>query len=160
MGHKGQKRKAPKKRGGFTLLELAVALAAALIVSGIAAAALSDRGSSRRELLAAAETLASDIRHARQVALISGRRVAVFFDWQGGSYHIYYQSPYAAIRTARLPSGVDMSTAPGRDVLGFLPRGTPSEGFSVGLSNRRHSVTLSVVGSGGRVRISETREDN
>ena len=149
----------PRKRRGFTLVELAVTLGVLSIVAAAIVFALPLRDISRREALAAAEQLMADIRYARQRAILSGRRVEIRFNEARDSFTIYYLTPLSPIRTVHVPEGVTVLLPQGSVNLAFTPRGTPVRGgFSAILRTSRHDVTVSVVGSGGRVRISSFLE--
>ena len=148
------------KRRGLTLIELTVALGVMAVLAGAAVFAFSQRDASRRQILSAADQLMADIRYARQRAILSGRRVEIRFDVADGSYTIRYLNPTAEIRTGQVSEGVTVQLPQGNFVhLAFTPRGTPVRGgFSVILRTARHELRLSVVGSGGRVRISDFSE--
>ena len=145
------------KRKGFTLAELVITLGVMAVVLGVVFFVVSRRDSSHRDIMAAADQLMSEIRYTRQRAIIEGERVAINFDGANGRYTIYYSAPFRLIRMGYLPEGITF-THGNRTAIHFLPRGTPSVGFSVAIRSTNHRLTLSVVGSGGRVRISDIRE--
>ena len=145
------------KRKGFTLAELIITLGVLALIMGAIFFTVSRRDTSTREIMAAADILMSDIRYTRQRAIMDGQRVAIAFDGATGRYTIYYAAPVRIIRQGYLPEGINFTHGNIR-ALHFRPRGTPSSGFSVSIRSEHHSLTLSVVGSGGRVRISDFRE--
>ena len=145
------------KRGGFTLVELVIVIAVLAVVLGAVFFTVSRRDTSRREILAAADILMSDIRYARQRAVASGARVIVSFNGANDTYTIRYFRYSWHIRQESLPSGITFEHA-GFRTFEYLPRGTPSGGSSVTIISASHRLTISVVGSGGRVRISDFRE--
>ena len=141
------------KRKGFTLAELIVTLGVLTIVLGVIFFTVSRRDSSYRDIMAASNLLMSEIRYTRQRAIFEGERVAISFDGANGRYTIHYSAPFRIIREGYLPEGITFAHGNIRAVH-FRPRGTPSSGFSVTIRSTNHRLTLSVVGSGGRVRIS------
>ena len=145
------------KRKGFTLAELIVTLGVITIVMGAIFFAISSRDSSRREILAAADLLMADIRYARQRAIMDDALVEIAFYGASDSYSIRYHYRRLPIRSVCLPDGIWFAHSNRREHH-FRPRGTPSSGFSVTIRSEYHRLTLSVVGSGGRVRISDFQE--
>ena len=146
------------KRKGFTLAELIITLGILTILMGALFFTISSRDSSHRELSATADQLMSDIRYARQRAIMDGERVQIVFDGANNRFIIrYYTARNNPIRVVYLPDGVWFLHNNNR-IYHFRPRGTPSSGFSIVLRSAYHRLTLSVVGSGGRVRINDFRE--
>jgi len=146
---------------GFTLLELLIALAIISIVSG--GIFLAFRQSPRHNLESAVLQLQADIRYAQRRAIIEGQRVDVHIDLMENRYRIRLHGPNGieTIRTIYLQNGVSiLQTNTVR--IEFLPRGTP-RGESPGtveLINGRYRQYLTIIPSGGRVRIAEVRIAN
>ena len=145
------------KRRGFTLIELVVTLGVLTVVLGVVFFVVSRRDSSYREINSAAVLLKSEIRYARQRALLEGEQVSINFNGANGRYEIFYRSPFRSIRVGYLPDGITFAHG-NITAFHFRPRGTPGQGFSVTIRSTNHRLTLSVVVSGGRVRISDIRE--
>ena len=146
------------RRKGITLAELIVTLGVLTVVLGVVFFVVTRRDSSYREINAVAEILMSEIRYTRQRAIMEGERVEIAFYGASGRYSIRYFVGRIPIREGYLPDGISF-THGNRMERHFLPRGTPSGGgFSVSIRSANHRLTLSVVASGGRVRISDIRE--
>ena len=146
------------KRKGFTLAELVVTLGVLAVLLGVVFFAVSRRDSSHREIFAAADILMSEIRYTRHRAIMQGEQVSINFDGVNSMYVISYRSPFRLIREGYLPDGITFAHG-NVSAFHFRPRGTPSGGgSSVTIRSAHHRLTLSVVGSGGRVRISDFRE--
>ena len=142
------------KRKGFTLIELMITLGVLAVVLGVIFFVVSRRDSSYREIFAAADLLKSEIRYARQRAIMEGEQVSINFDGANGRYTIHYAAPVRIIREGYLPEGISFAHG-NRTSFRFRPRGTPSGGgYSVTIRSANHRLTLSMVGSGARVRIS------
>lgn len=144
-----------KNSGGFTIIELIIALAVIIIVTG--AVFLAFRQPERRALEHASRQLQADIRYARRRAVIGGRPFAVFFEPAegiGGRYRVMALYPVEEIRAVYFTDGVRLrySTSP---QLVFHPRGTPTGGFSINLSSRYgcYWQRLTSTVSGGRIEI-------
>ena len=145
------------KRRGFTLAELIVTLGVLAVVSGAVFFAISGRDSSYREIRSAGYQILSDIRYARQRAVMDGETVEIVFHGSDGRYTIRYASPRASIREGRLPENVWFVHNRDR-VYHFMSRGTPSEGFTIQLRTAHHRLDVRVVASGGRVRVYNLQE--
>ena len=145
------------KRKGITLAELIVTLGVLTVILGVVFFVVSRRDGSHREILATADQLMSDIRYARQRAIMEGEIIQIVFQGSNGRYIIRYFSGLTVIREGYLPDSVWFVHNRDR-FYHFRPRGTPSSGFSIYLRSAQHELTLSVVGSGGRVIRSEVRE--
>ena len=145
------------KRKGFTLIELIIILGVLAVVTGAIFIVVSGRNSTYRVIFTAANQLMSDIRYTRQRAIMEGEIVEIVFHGTAGRYTIRYRTGSTVIREGYLPDGVWFLHNNNR-VYHFRPRGTPSGGFSIHLRSAHYGLTLSVVGSGGRVRISDFRE--
>ena len=145
------------KRKGFTLIELIITLGVLAVVTGTIFFVVSGRNSTYREIFAAADQLMSGIRYTRQRAIMDDEVVEIVFHGATGKYTIRYRTGFNVIREGYLPGGVWFLHNNNR-VYHFRPRGTPSGGFSIHLRSAHYGLTLSVVGSGGRVRISDFRE--
>lgn len=142
------------KRRGITLAELIITLGILSVLSGVIFFTTSGRGCSRREIMAAADQLMSDIRYARQRAILEGEVVEIVFRGADNRYTIRYFTGRTVIREEYLPDGIWFMHNNIREYH-FRPRGTPSMGFSIHLRSAHHGLTLSVVVSGGRVRVSD-----
>ena len=151
------------RRRGFTLIELVVTLGVLTVVLGAVFFTVSRRDSSRREIEMAGYQLLSDIRYARQRAIMDGERVQIVFDGANDRYIIRYHTYTVCnnpIKVVYLPDNVWFVHSRSNRVYHFRPRGTPSSGFTIQLRTEHHRLTLTVVPSGGRVRIYQIVEVN
>jgi len=146
-----------KRRKGFTLLELVIALMIISIISG--GLFLTFRQSPRQHLENASLQLQADIRYAQRRAIIEGRRVDVFISVIGNYYRVRLldgPSGIEIIRTVHTQNGVHIMQSNVERII-YYPRGTPS-GVSPGtieLRNGRYRQHLTILPSGGRVRIGD-----
>lgn len=148
------------KKRGFTLIELVCVLAVVSVLFAVVFYVHGRRERSHRTLAAISNVLLADIRYARRRAIVEGVQVGIRFDRARNRYCIIYPfpSPPEVIRTVYLPEYVWIAGFT-RERLVFLPRGTPSGGgYSVHIWADHHRATITVVASGGRVRISNFRE--
>lgn len=144
---------------GFSLIELVCVLA---VVSVLLAAVLyvhGGRGRSYRTHTAISNQLMADIRYARRRAIMEGIHVGVDFDIARNRYMVVEPNsiPRVIIRTVYLPDYVRIVEPRPGNLIAFLPRGTPTSGFSVRLETEYHITAVYVVGSGARVRAETTR---
>ena len=145
---------------GITLLELAIVMAVVAIVMSGVFITLRTGNDDYRTLLAASVQLQADMRYVQRRAIMEGRNVGISFDRVNNRYSIVYESPLTVLRTESLPDGVVISHIT-RVRLVYLPRGTPSQGgFSVLLLAGSYGRSITVVASGGRVRINEASGGN
>ena len=152
----GQALKA-KKTGGFTLLELVIALAVLMLVSGSVFLAL--RPSNHRAIRSAALTLQADLRYAQRLAVIEGRRVDVLLERAHNRYRIIYGYPdEVEIRRVYFQDGVRLMDIERGNRVFFHPRGTPNYGNTIFLRHGRYDWRLTIVPSGGRVAVRQYRE--
>jgi len=152
-----QARAAPKKsRSGFTLLELLIALALVMTVSG--GVFLAVRQASYRALTQAAVQLQADIRYAQRRAVIDGEVIEVLFEPAHNRYRLRVAYGFREIRRVYFQNGIELEYA--SDInnrqLHFHPRGTASSGFRVRLTNGWYSRDLTATVSGGRIEIYDT----
>jgi len=136
-----------RKNGGFTLLELIIALGVIAIVSG--GLFLAFRQTERGALQNAALILQADIRYAQRHAVIEGRTVRILFQPIPNNYVV--DRGQMNSRSVYFENGVRVTSSL---EIHFLPRGTPGGGSTIQLrSQRGYQQNLTIVGSGGRVRI-------
>ena len=143
-----------RKKAGFTLLELTIALAIIMIVSsGIFLVA---RQSERRALQNASLMLQADLRYVQRRTMIEGRRFRVRFDRVNNLYEIRLLNE--SIRTVYLPRGVRLQHYSNGNHVEYLPRGTPANPNTITLQTARYRQQVAVVVSGGRARITDIQE--
>ena len=140
-----------KVKGGFTLLELIIALA--IIVIATSGVFLAFRQPERRALENASRQLQADIRYIQRRAIAEGRQFAIFLEPGENGYRITYYNPRVEIRAVNFQNNVRLHYPSTPDRLGFLPRGTPSRSRTIELRTTRYSQRLTIVVSGGRVYI-------
>jgi prepilin-type N-terminal cleavage/methylation domain-containing protein len=140
------------KNGGFTLIELVIALTVIIIITGAVFASF--RAIDRTALQQASYALQSDFRYTQRMAMIEGRRWGIIFDVLGNQYHVISTEPTAIQKTVPLAGGVQLieTSAP---IMLYLPRGTSSQGFRVTLAKGRYWQRLTATVSGGRIEIKE-----
>ena len=147
-----------KTRGGFTLLELIIALTVIMIVTG--GVFLAFRQSDRQALEHASLQLQADIRYIQRRAIAEGRRFEISLERRENRYrilgltrsediHVYFQNG------VRLHALTTNTGSVGSIVIGFLPRGTASRALTIELRTERYSQRLTIVPSGGRVDIKD-----
>jgi len=139
---------------GLTLLEVTIALGIIILMStGIL---LSVRGVERRNLHNASLALQADLRYAQRRAISEGQAFRVVFELVNNRYTIQTNVfPPEVVRRVSLPEGITLeSVGNGNDVI-FHPRGTPSRAFTILLRSESYQQALTIIPSGGRVRIDE-----
>lgn len=156
-------------QAGFTLIELAIVLGIIAILGGTTMATA--RSLQRRNLNNATLALQADIRLAKQMALIEGRRWRVQFEPGQRRYHIHPDRPSITeapdvIYTTYLPNGVVFGHLP-RASMEFLPRGTigggghgAGQGFTMRLESGPYMQELRILPVTGRVRFCDINVTN
>jgi len=141
-----------RRARGFTLIELAVALA--VMAAAVSVAALSLRQSDRRALNDASRTIQADLRLAQRMAMIEGRRWGVMFDRLENRYYVYHHLPRTTVKTVDVPNGALIREISHTELV-YTPRGTASTGFRIWLSKGRYWQRTTATVSGGRIEIKE-----
>jgi len=142
-----------KRSGGFTLLEITIAMAViVIVVGGIFLGTRGNNNNAYRALETATLVLQADLRYTQRRAIMEGRRVGIFFEPARNRYSIITMSPFSTIRTVYLRDGVVLAET-SHPRLMFLPRGTASSGFRVTLNNGIYTQRVTATVSGGQVRI-------
>ncbi|MGH7570284.1 MAG: GspH/FimT family pseudopilin [Gemmatimonadota bacterium] len=111
-----------RRSGGFTLLELLLALIVLGILVALMAPSLS-RGERRWAAYAAVRTLASDVARARQRAIQERVTVRVVLDTLGGAWDVRLASGETVTRR-KLRSGLALGTSAYLQEILFSARGT------------------------------------
>jgi len=144
-----------KRRGGFTLLELVIALAVATIISG--GVFMTFRQTPQRVLRSAALQMQADIRYAQRRAMIEGRRIQVSFYPTGRMYRIRFYDTLEELRRVYLQDGISLLThyLPSNRMT-YLPRGTVSDAGSITLSMDGFTQRLTITPASGRVILLDT----
>ena len=148
-----------KNSSGFTLLELTIAMAVIMIVSGGIFLGTRGNNNAYRTLEAAALVLQADLRYAQRRAIMEGRRVGIFFEPAFNRYTLITQSPFSTIRTVYLQDGVVLEET-SHPRLMFLPRGTASSAFRITLNNDMYTQRITATLGGGQVRIHDIIRHN
>ena len=137
---------------GFTLLELTIAIALLAVVS--AAAWVGMGQSYRRDIQRTASILASDIRHAQQMAIQKGTNTSVVFF--GDSYIMfYYPRGMGSQALGDLVPLLNAEFAVAPQMIRFTPRGTTSTPTTIFLRNSRYAITLTLTLGAGRVLVQD-----
>jgi len=146
-----------KTRSGFTLMELVLVLGIIAIVS--AGVFVSTQGNANRALENASLALQADIRYVQRRSIAEGQRYRITFELENNRYTISLVGSNEIIRTVYLRDGVSLYSISGNlpPQFDFLPRGTPSRGVTVTLSNGVFLQDITVVPSGGRADIRNWR---
>jgi len=144
--------RAAPKSGGFTLLELAIALAVIMVVS--AGVFLAFRQPDRRNLDNAALQLQADIRYAHRRTISSGQRYRVYFSRINNYYRIRPVGPGDEILRVYLQNGVQIHA--NQNFLEFLPRGTSTAAVTITLTNGRYRRQLTSTVAGARIELRDT----
>ena len=137
---------------GLTLIELVIALAMLVILTGSVAGSF--RLLDRRALNDASLTLQADMRFAQRMAMIEGRRWGILFNRRDSEYIIYHLDPRTVYKTVKLSNGVEIREFSAPDMV-YLPRGTGSHGFRIWLAKGNYWQRLTATVSGGRVAVKE-----
>ena len=138
-----------KAKKGFTLIELTVALAIILAVTG--GVLMRFRQNEHRVLNNASRTLQADLRYVQRRAMIEGRRYGVVLE----RYRYRVVSLTGGTRTIRIvnfPDGVWLRSTT-HTQLEYLPRGTITSGSTIWLTTGTYSQRLTSIPSSGRIRI-------
>jgi prepilin-type N-terminal cleavage/methylation domain-containing protein len=140
------------KQHGFTLIELAVALAVMAILTGIAFGSFG--WMDRKILNDTSQQLASDIRYTQRMAMIEGLRWGITIDEKNNAYLVMRQRPIKAEtkKTVRLSHGVRFRRV-NRPSFEYLPRGTITGGFTIWLSKGKYWQRITAVPSAGRIEV-------
>ena len=146
--------KKDEKNGGFTLLELLVALA---LVTILAAFSVPHWGTllPTYRLRSAARQLRSELSRIKMKAASETARFRLVFSASKYSVQRREGTTYRPIGEERsLPKGIDIRSTT-RSTLGFTPRGTatPGTGGTIKLCNSNGAGTNVVLSSTGRIRI-------
>jgi len=143
-----------RKGGGFTLLELIIALGIVAIVSG--GLFLAFRQTERSALRNAALMLQADIRYAQRRAITEGRTVRILLEPRPGHDRDRYvvNRGQRDSRIVYFENGINIMF---RQEFHFLPRGTPGgDLYTIVLRSERYQQNVTVGPVGGRVDISPT----
>jgi type IV fimbrial biogenesis protein FimT len=138
-----------RRRSGFTLVELVVGLAVAVVVTTTAHAALGTMAAALR-VSASARTIAETLRATRGRAMAEGTALDAVFDDVAATWSI--RGTDGSLRTTTpLPAPVRFTSLPARRRIRFGSTGTAENGtITVGTAGRTKSI---VVNQRGRVRL-------
>jgi type II secretory pathway pseudopilin PulG len=151
------------KQAGFTLVELCVVLAGAVIIAGIAIPAL-ETVLDQHRLVLAAQTIVTQMQFARMKAVTSNEPFRVNFPAGQRSFQVETSTGALVAGPFALPLGIEFSalsggppiTFTGRFVLfsptGNVPAGGNGSAGRVMMINRSGARVDVVVGSGGIIR--------
>ena len=143
-----------KKNGGFTLFELAIAMAVIMVILAIVLIGTSGDNNDYRALHNASLRVQSELRYAQRRAVMEGRTVSVHFEASENRYYVFPSDELSSINYFR--NGVSFCKSHNQDFTwGFRPRGTPSNAGTITLVSGRYQQQLTVVPSGGRVEIKD-----
>ncbi len=139
-----------RRGGGFTILELALTLAAVTLVAALAIHAWFGR--TEVTLHNAADLLAEDLRRMQTQAALQRTRIEVHFHADGGGYHAQVASPAGKVEgTRRYPMDavfedvrVDSVRVARGDFLVFDPQGRASSDATITLVQRGVACTVVV----------------
>lgn len=150
-----------KSRGGFTLLEITIALAVLMIV-GVVLFAATGHNRDYRNLYNASRRLQADMRYAQRRAITEGRRIYIHFEHANNRYRLITRPGVHPISEfVYFQNGITFSLS-GPFVftgVGFLPRGTPVYPRTIYLYNGgqpqrpRYRQRITVIPSGGRTEV-------
>lgn len=146
-----------KKNSGFTLMELAIAMAILMVVVGVVLIGASGDNNDYRTLYNATLTLQADMRYAQRRAIIEGRRFSVDFEPSHNRYRIvkydYIPGRYV-VRTVYLQNGVVFLDSSSQNFrVQYLPRGTVSGSTSIYFRSGRFAQRVTITVAGGQVRL-------
>ena len=142
--------------GGFTLLEVTIAMAVIMVVvSGIFLGIRANSAEEHRALYAAALTFQSDMRYIQRRAIMEGREFSVRFDTVRNRYTLETNMPFGIIRHVYLEEGVRLlgTTIRGIQRAGYTARGTPTQVFTLRLGGATYIQPITVTLGGGKVII-------
>jgi len=149
-----------KSESGYSLIELLIVLAIIAVLTGLAQASFTAQLPHLR-LKAAARTLVSDLRWARQLAIAQGQPVQIVLDPERERYRIERQSqpgiPIGWVRDLqdrRQGFGeIDLVGSSGGRILTFYPQGTTNSWTTITLKNRTGEQRQITVVATGRVKL-------
>jgi Tfp pilus assembly protein FimT len=145
-----------KNKLGFTLLEIVIILGILSILSVGVFVSIRGGSSERRALQNASLALQADIRYAQRRSIIEGRRYGVIFELVNNRYRVVSDMPRRTIRTVYMENGVTLLfISGGHNQVFFTGRGTPTHSFTILLITNSFMQQLTIVPSGGRVRVSD-----
>ena len=145
-----------RRRGGFTLLEILIALAIAVVGYALVAGVIF-RGPSQYDLKTSARTLAASLRQAQSTAMATRRDTTLTLDVEAREYAVTGES-----QPHKLPEGIELKlfTAQSevesdkRAAIRFYPDGSSTGGrITVALGERKYLVDVDWLT--GRVSIAD-----
>lgn len=154
---------------GFTLLELLVVLLIASLAVSLVGPAF-QRLMPGLQLEAETRELMALLRHARSQAILSGRRVELSQEGQGGALRLSYRErPHApprgltltlsgSVDTLASPADAGGGTASGAQIL-FFPQGDSSGGSLAVAAEDGRSTLIKVDGLSGRVQRTTVEDE-
>jgi len=143
---------------GVTLIELVITLAIITIISGVVI--MSIGSNDRRVLNNTALALQADLQYTQRRAMQEGQPVGVQFSVAENVYRIRSGNIPVTEEIRTMPEGVRLRSVSGTGYnLMFHPRGTPSAATTIVLSKGLYTQEITVIPSGGRVRVYEPIRD-
>lgn len=149
-----------QQRRGLSLVELlaVMAILGVMVSAGFAVLRLDSTGNLGAETVA--HTLATDLQHARRMAITTGNDHYLVFTTSGASitgYTIYDGSTSSAVDTYReIPETVTVTISPsGSPSPSLTFEGRASSSFTLTLAGPSRSFTVSVLAATGRPVVAE-----